>query len=79
MISKEFALLSMAASIFGALAGLLASFVISHFVFEGIWSPSVLVPVATTIAMTVLCISVAQIAVRKTLAKKAAWALQKDN
>lgn len=59
--------------------GLVVSFLIAHFVFEGIWRPDLFIPLASLIAIVVICVLVARLAAGRILSAKAALALKRND
>jgi putative ABC transport system permease protein len=79
LLAKEFGFLAIASGIFGGMFGLVVSFLIAHFVFEGIWRPDLFIPLASLIAIVVICVLVARLAAGRILSAKAALALKRND
>lgn len=69
-VLKEFALLSLFSGIIGSLGGLLASWLISRFVFDGLWSPGLWTPFISLIWTVTLCLFISWLASRNILRQK---------
>ncbi|SMF34482.1 ABC transporter permease [Pseudobacteriovorax antillogorgiicola] len=70
MVLKEFFLLSFWAGGIGMISGLLASWLITKFVFDGLWSPNWETPIASLIWIVGLCLGVSWLASTQVLRKK---------
>ena len=67
LICWEFGLLGVMASFLGALISVALSFVLSLYLFDGVWAVNVWVPLVSPIALTVLTVLTAMLAVRGVL------------
>lgn len=76
LLAKEFGLLALASGVFGGIFGLGVSFLISHFVFEGIWQPDIYIPISSLLAIIIVCLAVTRLAAGQTLKYQAALTLK---
>jgi putative ABC transport system permease protein len=67
---KEFGWLGAGAAVLGSVLGLLASFIVGKVIFKGLWQPSMMVPVAVTLALIAVCLVTSYIATRRILGEK---------
>ncbi|HET9240685.1 MAG TPA: FtsX-like permease family protein, partial [Oligoflexus sp.] len=67
---KEFGWLGAGAAVLGSVLGLLASFIIGKVIFKGLWQPSLMVPIAVTLALVAVCLLTSYIATQRILGEK---------
>lgn len=70
---KEFFLLASLASVFGGILGVVASYVISSVVFEGVWRPDFATPVLCFFLVVGVCLLITWAASYRTLQKPVSW------
>ena len=69
-ILKEFFLLSAWAGIVGVISGFFASWMITKFVFDGLWSPNIETPIISLLWLVSLCLTVSFLASHRVLKRK---------
>lgn len=67
---KEFGWLGAGAALLGSLLGLLASFIIGKVIFNGLWQPSLTVPVSVSLALIAVCLATSYLATGRILREK---------
>lgn len=64
---REFFFIGLVAAFLGGIFGIFISFIIGHFFFDGVWSLSLMTPLAVLIVISLLCLGIAQLAMHKVL------------
>ena len=70
MVIIEFFILSLAAGVFGSIASVITSYLITAFVFDGIWRLDWVTPAITLVWIIGLCLAISQFASARVLSSK---------
>ncbi|MBT7608145.1 MAG: FtsX-like permease family protein, partial [Bacteriovoracaceae bacterium] len=70
MTIKEFVIITIAASLFGSLGSIIITFLLAKVLFDGLWLPSLHLPLMTTISLSLIVTLLSWLSAKSTFCKK---------
>jgi putative ABC transport system permease protein len=70
MTIKEFVIITVTASLFGSLGSIMVTFLLAKVLFDGLWLPSLLLPLVTTLSLGIIVSLLSWMSAKSTFKKK---------